>query len=1165
MSLYYNSGDIVVHRGHLSFDHTGLGARTKGTAYNILHAQFKNNANGVTYGTNIIDYIGTDGTDAYNTCIRLGSASGTTWITAGEGGPYMPNKVAYNDENLYLSADADIRMYTSTANDASSYNYAVLVSGTSLTTPNGNLIAGTDGNTGGERQVRVQSGAGTMYLYSQAATNGGRGLYVPAHGSGTAYSIIAVDTNNVSNINANYIGVRNTSAATGHGISLYNGPVNGAPTYGIMFAGTATYGKHGGVTSDWATYFTMSDTTNRGWIFRRGSTNVASIDGNGQTTLNGGLEIKGHIAGDSNSTGHGLWSGGGYHNAYNNIILHGDASTGSSGIAFVSDKGATSINQPSDRAFIQWHAHGVTTYTAEGTAPTIATSGEVNELIIGVGNDSNDQVRIQSPGHTNLLHQIGDTGHVIPDTGNTTGSVGGVNGPVYVNAGVITACTTYANATVGKADRWTTDRTFTVGATGKTVNGTSNVSWSKDEILGASTSAYFYRGDKTWSNDLVNTLIVSGNRFLLRGSGSDQYIDFYVSKHSGGTYVPKGQLDFCESRLAFFVNTKYTTDATGWKEFMSIPYTTGSICLWNTSNASPKLITNLANTQDTVTPTLDVNGYSYFRNTIIIPANMRAIEFRPDHASYNSYIYYGTSGNEALNFVNRQDVTSFIFWTGNSVNGSARWYQNESDTARTDNPAVQIKQNCLYVNKLLPSGTSAAYNLYVNGTGYFTGTTYYGNNANSYHSQTECTVTNTNGKIGIYSSTNRGLYEYTDGKWIVYLQHSDDTVRFGYAAFASDVGDGSSMWIHPQSSDEINFGGTGGTTIYFGHRKIGDRAVPTNYYFGGTSASANVKAAKFIGPLNGNADTATKATQDGAGNTITSYYCNLSTDQTITGTKTFQKRIVAYGYKQSSSLPFITFDKPGSYATGIGPDGTSNRIKFGPCDLAGTAWTASSSFNSNEWYFQGKITGTSDIYVSGEVMAPKHMRIGSVILRNDGNDFYFLVGTANSSGDNWNSLRPFYFNLSNGYCYTSRVYGAVWNDYAEYRNVALQEAGYCVKETIYGQMVKTTQRLEAGCKITSDTYGTCMGETEYAKTPVAVAGRVLAYPYRNRNEYELGAAVCSAPNGMVDIMTREEIIQYPERIVGTVSEIPNYEIWNSGSKEKTTPIKVNGRIWIYVK
>jgi hypothetical protein len=155
--------------------------------------------------------------------------------------------------------------------------------------------------------------------------------------------------------------------------------------------------------------------------------------------------------------------------------------------------------------------------------------------------------------------------------------------------------------------------------------------------------------------------------------------------------------------------------------------------------------------------------------------------------------------------------------------------------------------------------------------------------------------------------------------------------------------------------------------------------------------------------------------------------------------------------------------------------------------------------------------------------------------------------------------------MSGGNLYASKVYNAVWNDYAECRNVALNEAGYCVKETVYGQMVKTTQRLEAGCKITSDTYGACMGETEYAKTPIAVAGRVLAYPYRNRNEYELGAAVCSAPNGTVDIMTREEIIQYPERIVGTVSEIPNYEIWNGGTKEDTKPIKVNGRIWIYVK
>lgn len=136
-------------------------------------------------------------------------------------------------------------------------------------------------------------------------------------------------------------------------------------------------------------------------------------------TLTGGLEIKGHIAGDSGSTGHGLYGGGGYHSAYNNIILHGDGTTGSSGIAFISDKGDTTINQPSDRGFIQFHAYGITTATAEGTNPTLATTGENNRLVIGVGNDATDQVWLQTPGVNGLIHQVGTTSYVIPSLNNT--------------------------------------------------------------------------------------------------------------------------------------------------------------------------------------------------------------------------------------------------------------------------------------------------------------------------------------------------------------------------------------------------------------------------------------------------------------------------------------------------------------------------------------------------------------------------------------------------------------------------------------------------------------------------------------------------------------------------------------------------------------------------
>jgi hypothetical protein len=80
-------------------------------------------------------------------------------------------------------------------------------------------------------------------------------------------------------------------STTAGGVSLYS---NSDPmTYGIAFRGTGTYGTHGYVTAanDWATYLTMSDTTNRGWIFRRGSTNVASIAGNGNMAIGQNLKF----------------------------------------------------------------------------------------------------------------------------------------------------------------------------------------------------------------------------------------------------------------------------------------------------------------------------------------------------------------------------------------------------------------------------------------------------------------------------------------------------------------------------------------------------------------------------------------------------------------------------------------------------------------------------------------------------------------------------------------------------------------------------------------------------------------------------------------------------------------------------------------------------------
>ena len=171
---------------------------------------------------------------------------------------------------------------------------------------------------------------------------------------------------------------------------------------------------------------------------------------------------------------------------------------------------------------------------------------------------------------------------------------------------------------------------------------------------------------------------------------------------------------------------------------------------------------------------------------------------------------------------------------------------------------------------------------------------------------------------------------------------------------------------------------------------------------------------------------------------------------------------------------------------------------------------------------------------------------------------YINSGTASTS-QNTGALRVNGGIGCNGNIRGNAVYGAVFNDYAEFRETEKLKPGLCVCEDGKGKLTISIERLQPGANIISDTFGFAIGETDKCKTPIAVSGRVLAYPYEAKENYNPGDAVCSGPNGTISKMTREEIREYPERIVGTVSEIPDYETWG------TDNVKVDGRIWIKVR
>lgn len=387
----------------------------------------------------------------------------------------------------------------------------------------------------------------------------------------------------------------------------------------------------------------------------------------------------------------------------------------------------------------------------------------------------------------------------------------------------------------------------------------------------------------------------------------------------------------------------------------------------------------------------------------------------------------------------------------------------------------------------------------------------------------------------------------------------------------------------------------------------------------GDTMTGPLTATKFIGPLQGNADSATKlktartisltgdvtgsASFDGSKNISISTSANLSKYLPLTAGSS--KKLtgplgLTSGVMYGPTLPSSGFDgqlffleDSGAAALPTGGSSGWALVKNSATDgdaswkSSSISWAAGTSAGPQPKIFG--VTGTAIPAASGsasgvvttgtQTFAGAKTFSSSVTFANTtmntvGDNSAFgdaniagafviqgLNGNTNLSFKQYggNNIANITYNGSN---LTSSVafYGAVWNDYAEFRTQKeVIKPGYCVASADNGQVYKTTEKFQACDGIVSDTFGFAIGETDDCKTPLAVAGRVLAYFHGNREDYNAGDTVCAGPEGKVMKMTREEIKEYPDRIIGIVSEIPEYETWGSGN------VAVNERIWIKVR
>lgn len=322
----------------------------------------------------------------------------------------------------------------------------------------------------------------------------------------------------------------------------------------------------------------------------------------------------------------------------------------------------------------------------------------------------------------------------------------------------------YANSFSGNAATATklkTAVTLTIGSTGKSFDGSAGLSWSLSEIGALALTGGTLTGALTAPSYITSKTI----KIIPEGTAegwyrcatltSDRgYSNNYILSIRRSYYSPENEgYLFCITHEYDNVNITQLSGSTGGHILSKIrvnidndgkihidyymvsngtaSYTnTWCISGWGDGTVyTPYLVSSYTGSAfefETITGLKSNGNFSvdgYIKGKILglggtapldnyqinLQCNKAAMSFRANNPSYDTYIYYGTGGNEALTFATTNTVTHIQFANGHALSNFSSSYWNSIA------PAMDIANNNVHIGGI----ASIDYKFKVTGTSYF--------------------------------------------------------------------------------------------------------------------------------------------------------------------------------------------------------------------------------------------------------------------------------------------------------------------------------------------------------------------------------------------------------------------------------------------------------------